>query len=413
MTTSPLTPEEQLKNKKAKELLCREAEKLKDSNEWRETAERIKEIQREWKEIGPVPYEDAADLNQRFRGACDIFFDNRTRHYQEQELDRIDNLYRKTELCERAEALKDAEDVQLATEEMQQLFREWKETGPVPRVKSDLIWERFKAAQDALYQRKREIHDLQDQDREGNLRIKLKLIEEAEALSHREDFDVVTPLIIDLQERWRVAGPVPREQSEIIWERFRGACDIFFKRKNIHFDQLDEARVDNLKKRERICREAVELRASVDWNSATEKIKSLQVEWKGAWPVPRDESDKLWETFREACDTFFERKRIHFEEKRKTWQKSQAVWRANMEKTIERKEEEIGRLEAAIEFEKSHIEEWQHRLDKLPAELKSIDMKMEIELKIDKAAQEIERKTALIRQLHDDITEIQHKLAKE
>jgi len=405
--------EELQRNRQIKELLCVEAEKLAHSTEWRETAERLKAMQLEWKETGPVPYEEASLLNQRFRAACDLFFQNRTRNFQEQELERIDNLYRKTELCEKAEGLRSLEELPEAIEQMQELFRLWKEIGPVPREKSDAIWSRFRAAQDAIYQRKREQFEVLDQEREENLKGKMALCAEAEALAGRTDFEEATPLVIGLQERWKSIGPVPREHNETLWERFRSACDTFFANKNAHFGELDDVRKINLTRREEICKEAVKLKEAIEWHETTERIKQLQAEWKAAWPVPKEESDLLWETFREACDTFFERKRIHFEEKRKTWQKSQAVWRANMEKLIERKEEEIGRLEAAIGFEVSHTEEWQIRLEKLPAELKSIDIKMEIEEKIQKAGEEIERKTAMIRQLHGEIAEIQQKLAKE
>lgn len=407
------TPEELERNKAIKETLCREAETLKSSTQWRETAERLKAMQQEWKETGPVPFEESAILNQRFRAACDVFFENRTRNFQSQELERIDNLYRKTELCEKAEALQSLEDLQVALDTVQELFQEWKNIGPVPREKSDALWGRFRAAQDALYQRRRVLNEQLDSSREENLRLKTALCEEAETFSMREDFDTATPQILELQERWKGVGPVPREVSEAVWDRFRNACDAYFQKKNAHYGELDDLRLQNLKVREEICKEAVKLRESIEWNEATDKIKQLQADWKAAWPVPKQEHDTLWDTFREACDTFFERKRIHYEEKRKTWQKSQAVWRANMEKLIERKEEEIGRLEAAIGYEQSNMEEWQIRLEKLPLELKSIDLRPEIEEKIDRAQQEIERKGAMIRQLHDEIAEIQQKLAKE
>lgn len=406
-------PEELEQNRKIKEGLCKEAEKLKVSTEWREAAERFKAMQQEWRQTGPVPYADAELLNQRFRAACDTFFENRKRNYQAQELERIDNLYRKTELCDKAEALKDSEDLQEATEALQRFFEEWKSIGPVPREKSDALWERFRAAQDAVYQRKRMLYDELDKSREENLKLKTALCIEAETLAEHNDFGEATPLIIALQEKWKSIGHVPREKSDEIWERFRNACDRFFSRRNEHLNMLDETRLENLAKREKIAEMAHQLKESAEWNETTEKIKELQAGWKSAWPVPRDECESLWEEFRQACDHFFERKRLHFEEKRKEWQKNQAVWRMNMQKVIIRKEEEIGRIEAAIVFEKNNLEEWQIRLEKLPPELKSVEMKMEIEDKIEKSKAELERKSAMIAQLMADIEEINLKLEKE
>lgn len=398
---------------KAKELLCREAEQLQNSTEWRETAEKLKELQQKWKQTGPLyPREVADELYTRFRKACDTFFENRTRAFQNQELERIDNLYRKTELCELAESLQNLEDPDEAAEEMQKLFAEWKQIGPVPREKSEALWERFKAAQDKAFQRRKLKFEEKDREREENLKLKEALCEEAEALAGREDITEVTPLIISLQERWKSIGPVPREKTDDLWERFRKNCNRFFERKTEFHNQLDEQRLANLIVRQNLCKTAESLKESVEWHDTSEKIKQLQQEWKAAWPVPKDEGDKLWDDFRASCDHFFERKRVHFEEKRVEWQKNQAVWRMNMEKAMARKTEEIARLEAAMEYERNHFTEWQLRLEKLPAELKSVDMKLEIEEKLERSKAELERKQAMIRQLEADIADIQNKLAK-
>ncbi|HRZ41841.1 MAG TPA: DUF349 domain-containing protein [Bacteroidales bacterium] len=409
----PRSPESQEQILKAKEQLCREAERLQNSTEWRETAEKLKELQQEWKRTGSVfPRELADELYNRFRKACDAFFENRTRAFQNQELERIDNLYRKTELCELAEALQNLEDPDEAAEEMQKLFAEWKQIGPVPREKSEALWERFRSAQDMAFQRRKLKYEEKDREREENLRLKEALCIEAESLAEREDYTEVTPLMINLQERWKNIGPVPREKTEELWERFRKSCDHFFERKTDHNNRLDEQRLANLIIRQNLCKMAESLKESVEWNDTSEKIKQLQQEWKAAWPVPKDEGDRLWESFREACDHFFERKRIHFEEKRIEWQKNQAVWRMNMEKAIARKTEEISRLEAAMEYERNHFTEWQLRLEKLPAELKSVDMKLEIEEKLARSQAELERKQAMIRQLEADIADIHSKLGR-
>jgi hypothetical protein len=413
-SNSSLNSETQEQILKAKELLCREAERLQNSNNWRETAEKLKELQQEWKQSGSLmPRELADELYARFRKACDTFFENRSMAFRNQEMERMDNLYRKTELCELAEALKNLEDPDEAAEEMQKLFAEWKQIGPVPREKNDALWERFRVAQDVAYQRRKQKFEDKDREREENLKLKEALCIDSEALAAREDFAEVTPLIISLQERWKSIGPVPREKTEEIWERFRSNCDIFFERKSAYNNELDEKRLANLIIRQNLCKTIDSLKESVEWQDTSEKIKQLQQEWKAAWPVPKDEGDKLWDYFRASCDHFFERKRIHFEEKRIEWQKNQAVWRMNMEKTILRKQDEVTRLEASLEFENNHMAEWQLRLKSLPAELKSLDMKLEIEEKLVKSQAEMERKLAVIRQLETDIAEIRNKLNKE
>lgn len=409
----PLAPEELDRNLKAKEALCREAERLKESTLWRETADRLKEMQQEWKTIGPVPAEFSESIYQKFRTACDAFFENRTRSFQNQELERIDNLYRKLEICDKAEALKNHGNLEEAAAEMHQLFVLWKEIGPVPREKTDALWDRFRTAQDVIFQKRKVVFEEKDREREENLKAKTALCIEAETLAGSDDFHDTAARIIALQEQWKATGPVPKEQADAIWDRFKSSCDHFFQRRNAHLNMLDEQRLANLITRQRISQEAIQLRESLEWNETSDKIRQLQLEWKQAWPVPKDEGDMLWDTFRGACDHFFERKRIFFEEKRKSWQKNQSVWRMNMEKVIARKEEEIVRLEAALEFERNHITEWQLRLEKLPGELRSIDMKMDIEEKIARSHAELERKQSLIAQLITDIADIRIKLEKE
>jgi hypothetical protein len=407
---SKYTPEELEQHKAAKELLVREAEKLQDSTEWKEAAQRFKEMQQEWRVIGPSPAEDSELLYQNFRAACDHFFERRTRSLQNQELERIDNLYRKTELCEQAESLASDEDPVSAMEESKGLMAAWKEIGPVPREKSDALWARFRAAQDAVYQKLRAHLETRDHERAENLRQKVRLCEEVEIIVEKDDFADYSQRIIEIQEEFRGIGHVPKEEADTVWNRFRAACDRFFERKGVIHEQLEANRMTNLEKREALLAETQTLKESLDWQDATERFKSLQEEWKAAFPVPREHNDRLRDGFREACDYFFERKRIHFEEKKRQWQKNQAVWRANMEKVIIRKEEEIERLEAAIEYDRNHMAEWMARKEKLPVELKSIDFNLEIEEKIEKAKSAMERKQAMISQLQFDIEEIRNKL---
>jgi hypothetical protein len=407
------TPEELEQHRAAKELLVKEAERLQHSTEWKDTAQRLKDMQQEWRDIGPVPAEVSEALMLRFRSACDHFFGKRTLFLQNQELERIDNLYRKIELCERSEALVSKDDPVEAMEESKQLMLDWKGIGPVPREKSDALWERFKSTQDAVYQKFRVYLDAKDLERDENLKMKTKLCEEVEFISGKDDFAEYSQRIIEIQDEFKNIGHVPKEHADAVWNRFRAACDMFFERKGTMHQQYEADRNTNLEIRERLLAEALVLKEALDWSVATERFKALQEEWKVAWPVPKEHQERLKDGFREACDHFFERKRIFFEEKKKQWQKNQAVWRANMEKVISRKEEEITRLEAAREFDRNHLAEWMLRMEKLPAELKSIDLKMEIEEKIEQTKGSIERKEAMISQLQVDIEEIRNKLAQE
>ncbi|MFQ5791560.1 MAG: DUF349 domain-containing protein, partial [Acidobacteriota bacterium] len=140
-------------NLKLKTSLCEKVERLVDSTDWERTAAAIKHLQAEWKQIGPVSSEASQAIWRRFRKACNEFFDRRKKHYQLIKRTRDDNLKRKVELCEKAEALAQSTDWRKTAEELRRLQGDWKKVGSVPRKKSEEVWERFRKACDHFFDR--------------------------------------------------------------------------------------------------------------------------------------------------------------------------------------------------------------------------------------------------------------------
>ena len=149
--------------------------------DWNKAGDRLLEIQKTWKTIGFAPRKDNNRIYERFRAACDRFFEAKRAFYAgvKEEMDR--NLKAKTELCEAAEALMESEDWKAATDELIALQARWKETGAVSRRHSDRIWKRFRAACDRFFARKSEHFAAVDGEYEENLRRKLALLDEMEA----------------------------------------------------------------------------------------------------------------------------------------------------------------------------------------------------------------------------------------
>jgi Domain of Unknown Function (DUF349) len=140
-------------NRRRKDDLCTQAEALKDSSDWRATADAMKGLQAGWKEVGPVGNRDLEDaLWTRFRAATQTFFDRRGATFAERDQDERENLRRKEELCAAAEALAVAADPVAATEEAKALQAEWKTIGPVRRDRGDALWGRFRAACDRVFE---------------------------------------------------------------------------------------------------------------------------------------------------------------------------------------------------------------------------------------------------------------------
>jgi hypothetical protein len=211
------------------------------------------------------------------------------------------------DLCKRAEALKAVEAPAEAAKLLRELQQEWKKVGSAPRDQGDELWRRFKAACDEARGRLDGFFGAQREQEAANLRLKESLCERAEALADSTDWIRTAEELKRLQAEWQKVGPVPHEQARVVWQRFRGACDRFFTRRKEDLVQRKRMWAENLTHKEAICVRAEELAGSTDWEAAGSQIKRLQVEWKAIGPVKPSRSEAIWQRFRTACDTFFER----------------------------------------------------------------------------------------------------------
>lgn len=211
-----------------KQAICEEAESIADSTEWNNTTDRLKQLQRDWKTIGPVERKDSDAVWKRFRASCDAFFNRRKEYYKQLDLERAENMKIKLVLCEKAEAIADSSEWHDTAERLKELQEEWRGVGPVPRKHSDSVWRRFRKACDHFFARRDENLD---GGRQGNLKRKLEMCDELEALleqpsdkSSEEEGEEEAPLFETVLERWREwgsIGPIPFDEVESTDERFR------------------------------------------------------------------------------------------------------------------------------------------------------------------------------------------------
>ena len=221
---------EQLRNLELKSELCAKAEELAQQpltsrKEWNKASDKLLEIQKVWKTIGFAPKKDNNAIYERFRTACDKFFEAKRAYYAGLKSEMEHNLQLKTELCEAAEALRDSEDWKKTTEELIALQAQWKKIGAVSRRYSDQIWKRFRAACDAFFDRKATHFSAVDEEYEENLRRKEALLEEMAAA------DVAAggyEVIREFQRRWGEIGFVPIKQKEAIQKRYKEVVDKMF-----------------------------------------------------------------------------------------------------------------------------------------------------------------------------------------
>ncbi len=286
------------------------------------TYNEYKALIKKWKELGNVPRDAYEDLMKRYAKANQLFYDYINLNKEFRDLDFKRNLQEKQTLIDRAEALRFEPDAVRAYRELQKLHRQWKEIGPVPKEKREEIWKRFSEISAEINKRHQEHYKKLKEVQRKNLEAKTKLCEAAEKIAVLElttikEWQEKTQIVLQLQQLWRKVGRVPRKYNDTIYERFRTACDTFFERKRAFFRQHDEVLQDNLKKKIAIAEKAEELKESTEWGKTAREFERLFKQWKEIGPVPRSESDKVWQRFRQARLEFFRRKRQYHKERRK------------------------------------------------------------------------------------------------
>ncbi len=302
----------------AKEAILEEIRSLIESEEeLKKTYDVFKDLQEKWREVGPVPQNSKNTLWNNYHFLVEKFFDKVKINKELRDLDLRKNLELKTELCEKAEELLLETSVNKSFQKLQKLHDAWKETGPVPKDNKDDIWDRFKAASDALNDRKQAYYDTLREEQTKNLAAKVLLCEKAEQFvdftsdSPRKWQDA-TDKINELFKVWKSVGFAPKKLNDEVWVRFRTALDSFYKNKKDFFFKYKDDQTENYNQKLNLCLQAEALKDSEDWKRTTDELIALQQQWKKIGPVPRKFSDKVWKRFRSACDEFFNRKSAYF-----------------------------------------------------------------------------------------------------
>jgi hypothetical protein len=326
-------------NEKDKLKLCEDAEALKDVPEGRGLFDAVRNVQAAWRKSGPVSHDKFNELQERFTTACDSVFERCQEFLAVQEQERKENLAKKEALCVKAEALTDSIDSWKETANaIQQLQAEWKDIGPVPKELSDAIWFRFKASCDAFYSKHRGFLKEEESLRLENLRQKEELCEQAEKLASSTAWKKDSDSFKQLQEQWKKIGPTPRNASEMIWGRFRKACDSFFEAKRKYYEALDAEKGFNLQKKIELCEKAEALKIEDDVANLETQLEVLTQDWKSTGKVQREQSDDLWNRFLEATNGILDKIAAQDPDKK-----------AIIEKTIEAKRTLVDRARMAAE----------------------------------------------------------------
>lgn len=273
----------------------------------------FKKLQQQWNEVKLVPQAKVNELWKNYQLHVEKFYDILKLNNEFREYDFKKNLEIKTHLCEAAEKLADEQDVVSAFHQLQKLHQEFRDTGPVAKELRDEIWNRFKAASTAINRRHQQHFEALKETEQHNLDQKTVICEIVEAIEFDQlktfaAWETKTQEVIALQNKWKTIGFAPQKMNVKIFERFRKACDEFFKKKGEFFKLLKEGMNANLEKKKALCEKAESLKDSTEWKETAEILTKLQKEWKTIGPVSKKYSDAVWKRFITACDYFFEQK---------------------------------------------------------------------------------------------------------
>ena len=340
-------------------------EMVESSEETNIAYQDFKKLQTEWNEIKNIPAAKVNELWKSYQLYSEKFYDLLKLNNEFREYDFKKNLEIKTRLCETAEKLAEEEDVVSAFHQLQKLHLEFRETGPIAKELREEIWNRFKAAS-TLVNRRHQQHFENIKEREQrNLDEKTVICEIVESMEYDkmltfQDWHDKTEEILALQAKWKTIGFAPQKMNTKIFERFRSACDDFFKRKAEHFKSLKSNMNENLERKKQLCEQAEALKDSTDWKKTADILTKLQREWKEVGPVAKKYSEPIWKRFVSACDYFFEQKN-----------KAEAVNRSSELENLEKKKAVIEQL-VTIDQEENPSEQNENTIRELMKEWNSI-----------------------------------------
>lgn len=285
-----------------------------DTDNVNRTFPRYRELQDEFNAIGDVPPTDETAIWKRFQDARERYSDNLKINKELRDYDFKKNLDTKQLLLNEAEGLINEADVITAYRRLQELHIKWRRIGPVAKEIREDIWNRFKNASAEInkrYQAHFEARKAREAENEAGKTALCERIEAFDLTSYKtfNAWDEATKSVIETQNDWKKLGFASRKMNNLLFARFREACDKFFAAKAEFFKNTRDEFARNLAAKTALAERAEALKDSTDWRAATDEFVAMQKEWKTIGTVAKKHSDAVWQRFLAACDHFFEQKK--------------------------------------------------------------------------------------------------------
>ena len=298
------------KNLEAKTAFCEAAEALAEDDNVVDAFKELQKLHEQWKDLGPVAKEFREEIWERFRAATSVINKKYQAHFEGLKEQQAQNLEAKKALCEEVEAIA-GKEISSSTEwnalskQIEEIQARWRSIGFATRKENQKVYDRFRAACDKFFERKRASFTEFKDSMNANLEKKMAIIQEAESLKDSTDWKATGDRFIELQKQWKEIGAVPRKKSEQIWKRFRAACDTFFTARDNRPDGPGSMGANLAAKKALI----EEIKAYVPADAAADAAaaKDFAAKWNEIGFVPFKEKDKIQTQYREAMQEKFPR----------------------------------------------------------------------------------------------------------
>ncbi|MDR2362471.1 MAG: DUF349 domain-containing protein [Prevotellaceae bacterium] len=309
------------KNLEAKTLLCEKMEELLLEPSITNAFIKLQRYHEQWRDIGPVARELRKQVWERFKNASNIIRKKHQDYFEQQREQQKKNLAAKIALCEKAEKLaatkiKNNAECNNLTRELEKLQKTWKTIGSARKRENIKLFKRFRKAHDKCYSAKQEFYTLFKAEAQENMKRRLDLLEQAEALKESDDWKEAGEQFIDLQKKWKEIGPAGNNQTEIVWKRFRSTCNYFFERRHKHFESIDLQYDGNLQRKENIIKEIENFVPSRNVEENLNALKNFQRQWTEIGYVPIKEKERIQTAYRTALDKQFSALHLSMPEKK-------------------------------------------------------------------------------------------------
>lgn len=375
------------KNLEAKEAFCAAAEKLAENENVVNAFHELQKLHEQWKEYGPVAKEKREEIWDRFKAATSVINKKYQAHFEGLKAQQEENLEKKKVLCEKLEEIAEREikntaDWNQLSKEIESLQAEWRTIGFATKKENQKIYDRFRAACDKFFERKREHYTTIKDSMTANLEKKQAIIEQAEALKSSTEWKKTADQLIALQKQWKEIGAVPRKKSEQLWKRFRAACDEFFANRDANSGGENDY-YGNLKSKKRLIEEVRAYQCSEDDAANAAQMRSFNEKWQAIGHVPFKEKDKINDEFRTAMHEKFP---LFAKQRGQAYQghsaknpKDSLIAKYNaLQQDVVTYENNIGFF-AASKNSAPLIQQMQQKIDDAKAELRRLEEKIRLE----------------------------------